>query len=161
MRRSLRCCLPGRGPGDQGTGRRCIRSAKELFCALPDALQFLVTGGVVAMFGMLMMSALKGRGVPQAPAFYTQLAVTLQMNLAANSMLTWRYRSGRSWQERVATWTRFHVSRSPGILLNIWAFPVAAAHLGLASAYWGSMALATVLNFLLAKFWVFRRLQPS
>jgi putative flippase GtrA len=162
MRRSLRCCLPGRGgAGDPGTGRQYMRRGKDLFFRLPDVLQFLVTGGVVAMLGILMMSALRRRGVAQAPAFYTQLAITLQMNLAANSMLTWRARSGQRWQERVATWTRFHVSRSPGILLNLWAFPVAAAHLGHSWAYWGSMGLATALNFLLARFWVFRHLQPS
>jgi putative flippase GtrA len=161
MCRSLRCCLPGWGADGSGTGRRYLRRGKDLFCGLPEVLQFLSTGGVVAMVGIVLMSALRQRGIPQAPAFYTQLAVTLQMNLAANSMLTWRGRSGRSWQERAATWTRFHVSRSPGILLNICAFPAAAAHLGLSWAYWGSMGLATALNFLLAKFWVFRRLQPS
>jgi putative flippase GtrA len=131
----------------------------NLFRRLPEFLQFLATGGVVAVLGVLLMRGLQQRGVPQTPAFYAQLGITLQMNLAANSMLTWRGRSGRTWRERVSTWIRYHVSRSPGILLNLWAFPMAATHLGLAWAYWGLLALATVLNFLLAKFWVFRRFQ--
>lgn len=134
---------------------------KDLFCGLPELLQFLVTGGTVAVLGILLLRGLQQRGVPQTPAFCTQLGVTLQMNLAANSMLTWRGRSGRTWPERFATWTRYHISRSPGILLNLWAFPVASTRLSLAWAYWGVLALATALNFLLAKFWVFRRFQRS
>jgi putative flippase GtrA len=164
MRRSPWSPLPRRGvPAGYGLNicRRYLRGGRKLFCGLPEIVQFLITGGVVALVGILLMRLLEKGGIPQRPAFYTQLGVTLQMNLAANSIFTWNGRSGRTWPERIGTWIRYHVSRGPGILLNSWAFPLAAAHVSVDLAYWGSLTVGTALNFALAKFWVFRRLPRS
>jgi glycosyltransferase XagB len=113
-------------------------------------------GACVGIVGHRLLIALLGLGVAPAVANTVQAVLTLQLNFAANSLLTWRRRTSGSAVPMRVRWLRFQLARLASLLLTVATFPVLAPILGTSVAYWSLLGAGAVANFCLDRFWSFR-----
>ncbi len=117
---------------------------------------FMLVGASVAVAGHQLLLGLLALGLLPAVANAVQAVLTLQLNFAANSLLTWRRRivgSAVRWRSR---WLRFQVARLSSLLLSVLLFPVLAPRIGTSPAYWLILAVGAAANFCSDRFWSFR-----
>lgn len=138
-------------PSEKQSFQRPNRSSRP---ALGTFLSFCAGGGAVAVLGVAVLSALVRMGVDPVAAQGIQLVLTLGLNFAYNSKVTWR---GRPRERLIRQGSWFLLTRGITQLAS-WAGFAALTRAGVQYlvAYVICLAVATVINFVTSDRLVFR-----
>lgn len=122
-------------------------------------VRFVLTGGCCALVQLALLAALSARGFAPFEANAAAFALAAHLNFAASSTFTWRDRRGGSLPAR---WLAFLGAVSGTALLNLAVFALASAVLPVVLAAAAGIAVAAVVNYLVADHAIFtRRVAPA
>jgi putative flippase GtrA len=131
-----------------------LRGALQKASAVPAVVNFAAGGAIIAVLGALILEALVRVGAAPLAAQAVQLAITLALNFAYNSKITWRDRP-RTGLRRQAAW--FLATRAATQAASWFGFALLTAlglHYQLANA--ACLGATMAINFVTSDKLVFR-----
>ena len=150
---------PGVPPSSLAGLRLDVGSVTQVLRSAPTRpVRFVVTGGLAALVQLGLLQVWTGLGWDPLPANVVACLVAAQVNFWLSQLFTWGDRGGT---RRIALsvaprWARFHAAISGTALLNMAVFALARTLLPSLLAATLGIAVAAILNFVLADRLVFR-----